>query len=149
MPHFELFDLIKWLHFVSLAVAGGAAVSALLISGLEEDQEAMRGLAPTLWKMVTAWGFRLALITGGILLALRFSAGGHPFDNRYLHWKLPLVVFLLAMSELSPKALARSKRGAPLLALLLFLLATFVTVNGGAFGRKASPPAELSAGPAS
>lgn len=149
MPHFELFDLIKWLHFVSLAVAGGVAVSALLISGLEEDQEAMRGLAPTLWKMVTAWGFRLALITGGILLALRFSAGGHPFDNRYLHWKLPLVVFLLAMSELSPKALARSKRGAPLLALLLFLLATFVTINGGAFGRKASPPAELSAGPAS
>lgn len=149
MPHFELFDLIKWLHFISLAVAGGAAVSALLISGLEDDQEAMRGLAPTLWKMVTAWGFRLAFITGGILLTLKISAGTHPFDNRYLHWKLSLVVLLLVMSELSPKALARAKRGAPLMALLLFLLATFVTINGRAFGRKAMPPAELSAGPTS
>lgn len=149
MPHFQLFDLIKWLHFASLAIAGGAAVAALLISGLEDEQEAVRGLAPTLWKMVVAWGFRMAFLTGGILLTLSLSADGHPFDRYYLRWKLPLVTFLLVMSELSPKALARTRRGAPLLALVLFLVATFVTINGTAFGRKSAPPAEVTAGPAS
>lgn len=149
MPHFQLFDLIKWLHFASLAIGGGAAVAALLLSGLEDEQEAVRGLAPTLWKMVVAWGFRMAFLTGGLLLTLSLSADGRPFDQYYLRWKLPLVTFLLVMSELSPSALARTRRGAPLLALVLFLVATFVTINGRAFGRKSAPPAEVSAGPAS
>ncbi len=149
MPQFQIFDLIKWLHFASMAVAGGAAVAALMISGLEEDQEGMKGVAPALWKMVVAWGFRTAVLTGGILLALKFSAGAHPFDRYYLHWKLPMVALLLVMSELSTKSLAMARRGAPLLALLLFLLSTFVVINGRAFGEKPIPPAELSAGPAS
>ena len=34
------------------------------------------------------------------------------------------------------------------LALLLFLLASFVAINGRAFGRKSQAPAEVSAGPA-
>jgi hypothetical protein len=140
---------MKWLHFISFATAGGAAVVALLISGLEDDREEMRGLSATLWKKVVAWGFRLALVTGGILLAMKLVGGNHPFDAYYLHLKLVLVFLLLIMSELSPKALALAKRGAPLMALLMFLLATFVVLNKDAFGHKIRPPAELSAGPTS
>jgi uncharacterized membrane protein len=120
-----------------------------MISGLEEEQEGMKGLAPTLWKMVVAWGFRLAVVTGVLLLTLKFIGGLHPFDRYYLHWKLAFVTILVAMSELSARSLARSRRGAPLLALLMFLLATFVVVNGSAFGQKPSIPAEVSANPAS
>jgi len=149
MPHFELFDLLKWLHFICVAVAGGAAVVAVLLSGLEEEQEDLRGVAATLWKMVVNWGFRLALITGTILLALKLVQGMRPFDAYYLHLKLVLVLLLAAMSEMSPRMLAKAKRGAPMLALLLFLLSTFVVVNKAAFGRKVPPPAEVSAGPAS
>jgi uncharacterized membrane protein len=147
MPHFELFDLVKWLHFISFTVAGGAAVVALLISGLEDEREDLKGLSATLWKWVVAWGFRAALVTGGILLAMKLSRGGHPFDAYYLHLKLILVFLLLVMSELSPKALALAKRGAALIAVLMFLLATFVVFNQAAFGRKVRPPAEVSAGP--
>lgn len=149
MPHFELFDLVKWLHFICFTIAGGAAVVALLISGLEEDQEAMRGLSATLWKQVVVWGFRVAVVTGGTLLAMKLVRREHPFDDYYLHLKLFFVLLLLVMSELSPKALALAKRGAPLIALLMFLLATFVVVNKDAFGHKVRPPAEVSAGPTS
>lgn len=152
MPHFQLFDLIKWLHFASFSIAGGASVAALLISGLEDDHEEMRGLAPYLWKMVVAWGFRLALVSGVILLTMKITQGDRPFDDRYLYWKLILVALLLAMSELSPKSLALAKRGAPLIALLMFLLSTFVVFNRDAFGHRPRPlpvPAAVSAGPTS
>jgi hypothetical protein len=99
--------------------------------------------------MVVAWGFRLALITGGLLLTLKIIGEVHPFDSYYLYWKLSFVTILLITAELSPKSLARGLRGAPLLALLMFLLASFVAVNGNAFGRAPSTPAELSANPAS
>lgn len=148
MPHFALFDLVKWLHFICFTIAGGAAVVALLISGLEDDREEMRGLSATLWQKVVAWGFRLALVTGGLLLTMKLGRGNHPFDAYYLHLKLALVFLLLVVSELSPKALALAKRGAPLLALLLFLLTTFVVFNKDVFGNKARLPAEVSANPA-
>ena len=45
MPHFELFNLVKWLHFLAMTVGGGGMVVALLISGMEESQEDYRGLA--------------------------------------------------------------------------------------------------------
>jgi hypothetical protein len=149
MPHFELFDLLKWLHFICIVTGGGAAVVAVLLSGLEEEREELRGVAATLWKMVVNWAFRLALLTGAILLALKLARGAHPFDAYYLHLKLALVLLLVAMAEMSPKVLAKAKRGAPLLALLLFLLSTFVVINKDAFGRRVPPPAEVSAGPAS
>jgi hypothetical protein len=147
MPQFELFDLVKWLHFICFTIAGGAAIVALLISGLEDDREDLRGLSAILWKKVVAWGFRVALVTGGLLLAMKLSRGGHPFDAYYLHLKLVLVLLLLVTSELSPKALAMAKRGAALMAVLMFLLATFVVFNQAAFGRRVSLPAEVSAGP--
>lgn len=151
MPHFQLFALIRWLHFASFSIAGGAAVVALLLSGLEDSREDLRGLSATVWKHVVAWGFRLAVIFGGLLFTLKINQGGRPFSSNYFHIKLLLVLVLLAMSELSPKALARSKRGAPLLALLMFLLTTFVVVNKDAFGHRIelSPPdASVSAAPA-
>ena len=149
MPHFELFDLVKWLHFICFTTAGGAAVVALMISGLEEDREDMRGLSATLWKKVVAWGFRLAVVTGSILLAMQLGRGDHPFDAYFLHLKLLFVFLLLVMSELAPRALALAKRGAPLFAMLMFLLSTFVVINKDAFGHKIRPPAEVSAGPTS
>lgn len=152
MHPFALFDLVRWLHFIAFTVAGGAAVVALLLSGLEDDREDLRGMAATLWKLIVAWGFRLAVILGAILLALKEVRGEHPFEAYYLHVKLVLVALLLVMSELAPRILAQAKRGAPLLALLMFLLATFVVFNQGAFGHKSGAlalPAELSVGPPS
>jgi hypothetical protein len=58
----------------------------------------------------------------------------NPFLQNYLRIKLALVVVLLAMSEMGPKALAAGKRGAATLALLLFLLISFVVFNRAAFG---------------
>jgi hypothetical protein len=152
MPHFQTYDIVRWLHFASFAIAGGAAVVALLISGLEEVREEFRGLAAMLWKKVVAWGFRLAVLLGILLLVMRLSRGDHPFSEHYLLLKLVLVTLLLVMSELAPKPLAAAKRGAPLIAVLMFLLATFVVMNRNAFGRELAsmpPPAEVSASPAS
>jgi hypothetical protein len=72
--------------------------------------------------------------------------GDQPFAARYLHLKLALVLLMLVCSELSGKALARSRRGAAMLALLLFLMATFVTINKDAFGtvKRASSTGTLS-----
>lgn len=149
MLHFELYNLVKWLHFTCFTVAGGAAVVALLLSGLEDEREDLRGLSATLWKHVVTWGFRLAVVTGGLLLAMK---QGQAFADYFLYVKLIFVLLLLVMSELSPGSLARAKRGAPLLAVLMFLLASFVAINKDAFGRRPlppQPPAEVSAGPVS
>ncbi|HWQ07813.1 MAG TPA: hypothetical protein VN436_01850 [Holophaga sp.] len=148
MPRFALFDLLRWIHFVFVAMAGGAAATALVLSGLEEEHREYRGLASVLWRRVVAWGFRLAVATGLLLVAFQFQQGGHPFDARYLPVKLVLAALLLIVSEGSAGALAKAKRGAPLLAMLFFLLASFVGVNRQAFGRTPSAPPELSAAPA-
>jgi uncharacterized membrane protein len=141
MPHFETFSLMKWLHFVALSLGGGAIVVALLLSGFEEEREDLRGLAATVWKQMVAWPFRLALALGILLLVIQYKVLGiaNPFEPRYLHIKLVLVLLLLAFSEMTPKALALGKRGAAMLALLCFLLTTFVAVNAGAFPQKVRP----------
>ena len=150
MPHFALINLVRWLHFVAMAVGAGAMVVALLISGMEEDQKAFRGLAPLLWKKVVAWSFRLAFLLGIVLIGILSQHHGRPFDARYLWIKLPLVLVLLAASEMSAKALAKGRRGAPLLALLMFLLVSLVAHNAATFGVRTRPlpaPALLSAAP--
>lgn len=139
MPHFETYNLVKWLHFVTMAIGGGAAVVALLLSGFEDEREDLRGLAATVWKKAVAWPFRLALVLGIVLLVMKFMAHEHPFAARYLHFKLVLVFAMVAVSEMTPKALAQAKRGAALLTLLFFLLTTFVVLNKEAFGRKLQP----------
>jgi len=140
MPHFETFSLVKWLHLVALSVGGGAIVVALLLSGFEEGREDLQGLAATVWKKVVAWPFRVALLLGIGLLFIQYKAGDpNPLEPHYLHIKLVLVLALLAFSEMTPKALAAGKRGAALLALLFFLLTTFVAINASAFPQKARP----------
>jgi len=134
MPQFDLFTMIKSLHVLCLALGGGAAMVTLVLVGFEESRDDLQGLTSILWKRTAVWGFRLAVLVGLVLLGLKVKAGDQPFHEVYLHWKLPLVFFLLMFSEMAPKALAARKRGAPLLAFLLFLMVVFVSVNHFAFG---------------
>ena len=145
MPDFSVYDFIKWLHLVALAMGGGAAMVVLILVGFEDSRDDLHGMTSLLWKRTAAWGFRLAVLAGICLLALRLHDGDHPFDALYLHWKLVLVVLLLMCSELSGKSLARSRHGLPMLAFLFFLLVTFVSVNHDAFGMR-KRPAEPSGG---
>ena len=145
----EAVNLVRWLHFVTLAVGGGAAVVALLLSGFEEGREEIRGLAATVWAKVVAWSFRFALLAGIGLLILMIQGGANPLKaGHYFHIKLLLVVVLVGLSEMTPKALAAGKRGSALLVLVLFLASSFVVYNKGLFGGpvKAGPEIPSAAG---
>lgn len=140
----EAVNLVRWLHFVALAVGGGAAVVALLLSGFEEGREDLRGLAATVWAKVVAWAFRLALIAGVALLVVMMQGGQNPLKaGHYFHIKLALVVVLLGLSETTPKALAAGRRGSALLTLVLFLASSFVVYNRGLFGGRATPNLQI------
>jgi len=131
----EAVNILRWLHFVVLAIGGGAAVVALLLSGFEEGKEDLRGLAATVWAKVVAWSFRLALIAGIALLVVMIQGGQNPLKNgHYFHIKLLLVFVLVGLSEMTPKALAAGKRGSALLVLVLFLASSFTVYNKGLFG---------------
>jgi len=135
MPSFDALSLLRWIHFVCVAVGGGAMVTALLISGFEDEREDLRGLAATLWAKVVCWAFRLAVLLGLVMIGwMQGKLKVNPFLQNYLWIKLALVFVLLAMSEMGPKALAAGKRGAATLAVLLFLLSSFVVFNRAAFG---------------
>jgi len=136
MPHFNPYDFIKWLHLVALAMGGGAAMIILILAGLEDSRADLKGMTSLLWKRTAAWAFRLAVVLGLVLLFMRIHDGDQPFAAGYLHWKLTLVFLLLMCSEMSTKALARSRRGVAMLAFMFFLMATFVTVNRDAFGTR-------------
>lgn len=136
MPQFELFSVLKWAHLVCFSLGAGAAMVVLVLAGFEDSREDLKGLTSVLWKRTAAWGFRFAFLLGLILLGLKIRAGVHPFAESYLHLKLALAFLLLMFSEMSPRALGAAKRGAPLLALILFLLVTFVSVNKVAFNGK-------------
>jgi hypothetical protein len=144
MPAFLPTDLVKWLHFVSLSVGGGAAIVALMVSGLEEENEAFQGLAPALWSRIVVWSFRITVLLGLGLLAHQLWLGGRPFAARYLPVKLVLALLLLMVSETGTRSLAMGKRGAALLAILLFLLTSFTVFNKRAFGGKVLDPAPYS-----
>jgi hypothetical protein len=136
MPAFNAPSIVRWLHFVLLSMAGGGAVVALLLSGYEDENTDLRGLAATIWKRTVTWGFRLALLAGIGLLILNIQSGNNLLHHRYFHIKLTLVLILLVLSEMAPKALALGKRGAALLALLLFMLASFVVYNQDLFSSR-------------
>ncbi len=140
----EAINLVRWLHFVVLAVGGGAAVVALLLSGFEEGKEDLQGLAATVWSKVVAWSFRLALIAGIALLVMKIQAGSNPLkDGHYFHIKLLLVFVLVGLSEMTPKALAVGKRGSALLVLVLFLATSFTVYNKGLFGGRLKTNPEM------
>jgi uncharacterized membrane protein len=133
MPQLEFYSLIKWLHLLALALAGGSAMVILVLVGFEDSREDLKGLTSLLWKRTTAWAFRIAVLLGIVLVVLQQRSGAQPFAFTYLHYKLVLVFLLLMCSEMSGKALARARRGTALLAFVFFLLATFVAVNKDAF----------------
>ncbi|WLT32652.1 hypothetical protein [Geothrix sp. PMB-07] len=140
----EAINLVRWLHFVVLAVGGGATVVTLLLSGFEEGREDLRGLAATVWSKVVAWSFRLALIAGIALLVLSLQAGSNPLkDGHYFHIKLLLVLVLVGLSEMTPKALAAGKRGSALIVLVLFLATSFTVFNKGLFGTRAKTSVDV------
>ncbi len=139
MPQFETFFLVKWLHFVALSLGGGAMVVALLLSGFEEEREDLRGLAANVWKKAVTWPIRLAILFGILLWVIKFNQHENLLGSSAFRLKLILALALLAVSELTPRTLATGKRGAALLALLFFLLGSFVAINAGAFPQKAHP----------
>lgn len=139
-------DLARWMHFVALAMGGGGMMVVLLLSGFEEGREDLQGLAATVWSKVVVWSFRIALVLGIVLLMLRIQAGTNPLkDGHYFHIKLLLVLVLVGLSEMTPKALAAAKRGTALLVLALFLVTSFVVFNKGLFGKKAVAGPEIPA----
>ena len=143
-------DLTLWTHLVAFAFAGGGAAVALLLSGFEDEREDLRGLAAAVWACVTRWGTRIAVVLGGVLLALRFQAGEHPFDAPHLPLKLAFAALALLMAELTPRDLAKGRRGSALLFLMFWMLTTVVAVNKAAFPRRPRPdvpPAVLRAAP--
>ncbi|HJU83957.1 MAG TPA: hypothetical protein VJ600_07080 [Holophagaceae bacterium] len=139
MPKLDAIAMLKWIHFLMLAMAGGGAIVALLLSGFESEREDLQGLAATVWKKTVTWGFRFAVLIGLALVGLKLSRGEHPFDHYYLHGKMLLVVMLLAASEMAPRMLASGRRGAAMTALFLFLITTFVVYNKDLFPSKPSP----------
>lgn len=138
--------MLKWFHFLVLAMAGGGGIVALLLSGFESERPDLQGLAATVWKRTATWGFRLAVLLGIAMLFLKMSQGDKPFAAfNYLHIKLVLVFFLLACSEMAPKMLAKGKRGAAMIALLLFMATAFVVYNKDLFAPKAAASPAASA----
>ena len=135
----ETVNLIRWFHFVAMSFGGGAAVVALLLSGFEEGREDLQGLAATVWAKVVAWSFRLAFLAGIVLLVLLLQSGQNPFKaGIYFHIKLSLVIILIGLSEMTPKALAAGRRGSALLVVVLFMAVGFTVFNKGLFRK--DPP---------
>jgi len=135
----EAVNLVRWFHFMAMSFGSGAAIVALLLSGFEEGREDIQGLAATVWAKVVSWSFRLALITGIALLVMLMQNGQNPFKaGSYFHLKLALVIILLGLSEMTPKALAAGRRGSALLVVVLFMAIGFTVFNKGLF-RKDAP----------
>jgi uncharacterized membrane protein len=149
IPKLETINLVRWIHFVAMSFGGGAAVVALLLSGFEEGREDLQGLAATVWAKVVCWSFRLAIIAGIAALVILLQSGQNPFKaGLYLHIKLTLVFILIGLSEMTPKALARGKRGSALLVVVLFMAVAFTVFNKGLFRRelpKAGPEIPVTA----
>ena len=144
----DALDLLRWLHLVAMAAGFGAGLVALLLSGFEEGREDLQGLAATVWSKVVAWGFRLALVAGVLLFGWMLRAGQNPLAlGPAFHAKLLLAVVLVGLSEATPSALARGRRGSALLVVVLFLATTFLMFNRGLFrgAPKVLPPPTVTA----
>jgi uncharacterized membrane protein len=136
-------DLLKWIHFIFLGTSIGAGVVALLLSGFEQDRKDLEGLAATVWKKAVVWPLRLAVLVGILALVQKIQWHMAPFKDYYLHFKLALVLPLLASAEMAPRMLAAGRRGAAMVTLLLLLLISGIVYNKGLFGRAAATPANL------
>jgi len=133
MPNFDNESLLRWLHFISLAFVGGSIPVCLLISGFEDTHEDVRGLSAVIWKRLTIWSMRAAVLFGVILFVMSLVGGGRPFSQPHLMFKIGIMPILVFLCETAPKFLGKGKRGMALLAMALFSILSFVTINGKAF----------------
>ena len=148
MPNFDTESLLRWFHFIALVFAGGSMPICLLLSGFEDTREDIRGLSAAIWKKVTIWALRFAVIFGAALFFLHLIHGGKPFTQPHLMFKLGAAPILILLSETTPKFLAVGKRGSAMLAMVLFLMASFLASNGKAFLSPEPVPAPAPPAPA-
>jgi hypothetical protein len=151
MPNFDVQSLLGWFHFVGLALAGGSMPVCLMLSGFEDANEDVRGLSAVIWKKVTVWGMRCAVFCGAALVIVSLVKGGHPFSQPHLMFKIGIAAVLVFLCETAPKQLGVGKRGAALLAMVLFLVVSFVALNHKAFSYQPMPiappaPAQMEPG---
>ena len=143
MPHFDVQSLLSWFHFVTLVMAGGSMPVCLLLSGFEDTREDIRGLSAVIWKKVTIWGLRCAVFCGVVLFIMCLVKGDKPFAQPHFMFKIGIAPILVLLCEVTPKSLARGKRGYALLAMMLFLVTSFIASNHKAFLEPAQiPPAQ-------
>jgi hypothetical protein len=133
MPNFDNESLLRWLHFIALVFVGGSIPVCLLLSGFEDTHEDIRGLSAVIWKKLTIWSMRAAVLFGVILFVMSLVKGGKPFSQPHLMFKIGAVPILVFLCETAPKSLGKGKRGAALLTIALFSVISFVAFNGKAF----------------
>ena len=126
MPDFYVHSLVRWFHFIFLVIAGGSMPVCLMLSGFEDTHEEVRGLAAGVWKKLTIWGMRFAVLCGIILYAMACVYGEKPYFQPQLIYKLVIVIVLVVLCENAPKSLINGKRGYAMLALMLFILTSFI-----------------------
>ncbi|MCL1893355.1 MAG: hypothetical protein FWG02_03820 [Holophagaceae bacterium] len=136
MPDFEIQSIVKWLHIISMVLAGGTMPVCLILSGFEESHEDVRGISAVIWKKLAVWGMRFTVAFGIILLIMYLAKGGKPFSQPHLMLKIGLTPILIFVCETATKNLGNAKRGAAMLAVVLILIITFVSTNGNAFVKK-------------
>ena len=106
-------NLLLWLHLLALAIGigGGLAMSQVgprLITAAPDQRETWWPLA-TVFSRVASLGLVLLLITGPLLLWLKF--GGYGGLNDWFKVKMALVAVAVVTIGLSHWGLARLKRG--------------------------------------
>jgi hypothetical protein len=112
-----------------------------MLSGFEDTREDVRGLSAGVWKKLTIWGMRLAVICGVVLFVMAMIKGERPFAQPHLMFKLGIGAVLILLCENAPKSLMVGKRGSAMLTLMLFILISFMASNHSAFLVKPEPPA--------
>lgn len=106
-------DLLFWLHLMALAmgIGGGLAMSQVgprLVAATPEQRATWWPLATT-YSRIAAAGLVLLLITGPLLLWLKYSGGAGL--NDWFKLKMALVAVLVVTIGLSKSGMARLKRG--------------------------------------
>jgi len=126
MSDFYVQSLVKWFHLIFLVLAGGTMPVCLMLSGFEDTHEEVRGIAAGVWKKLAIWGMRFAVLCGVILYAMACVYGEKPYFQPHLIYKLVIVILLVVLCENAPKQLINGKRGYAMLALMLFILTSFI-----------------------
>lgn len=113
MPTPVIVDLLFWLHLMALAmgVGGGLAMSQVgpRLVAASPDQRATWWPLATVYSRIAGAGLVLLLITGPLLLWLKY--GGGAGLNDWFKLKMALVALVVLSIGLSMWGMARLKRG--------------------------------------